>query len=432
MKKLLSVLILAILASAACAAPDIKLEFSLKRTTFEVGETIGCDLVFTNTTSRDAAIYISSAESGSTQDYTLEVTDESGKAITGRHGVSSRSSETSSTLLAAGKSVTVNDVLNQWVALSKPGKYGVKAVWKPRVMPWPPYIVLPDTADVDKSESAAISFTIVPATEVAKDARLSVAMQKLKTAKTTADKRAAVRLLGFTLDPRAMPELVKVSRQPDIILEVESAIQQLAMIDSSPELRANVATVLLTDLEKNGPSESFAYLLSKFQVPGEKMVPILEEWMKTGNSQQKADSLGMMSNLDRACLADRLRPAVSAALSDRSPEVRSSALLVLANARFSGTIKDVMYLATSDRDKGVKQRAALTLGSYGDDKAVPTLAGLLKDSDFDLAVNAVAALEMIGTQNAESALIEFSSTKSGFVQEQAVLAIERMKAKRKK
>ncbi len=425
MRKSLWVMFVLAAACSAYAVDDIKLDLALKGSSFEVGEAVGFDLTFTNTTERDAVIYVDNRAAGMPLDCRLEVLDESGKPVSAYFGASSKTGTPVS--IAAGKTAVISDVANRWAVVASPGKYSARAVWSPRVSPWPPYTLLPPTDDAAKVESPSVAFTVVGATQEGLDRRLSDARDKLKAAKTRDEKAAAVCSLGLTLDPRAVPELVKVSRQPEIAAEVEAAFARFAKIESASELGASMADALVSDLEKNGPSETFALLLARFNPPAGKIVPALVVWVKDGKERQRADALLSLSVLDKAALKPELKPVALSSLEDNAPLVRRCALLVLGSAQFDGTINAVIRRAKVDKEPLVRSQAALTLARFSDEHVIDTLTDMLKDSSEEVVKSAVSALAYTGGPKARALLVQFAESRSGYLKEIAISAIRQMK-----
>jgi HEAT repeat protein len=428
MKRLL--IIVAVIAAAcsfAAADEDIKLDLALGGSQFEVGELISYQVTFTNTTEQDAVLYVDSAAAGAVLDCTLDVRDESGKTVSGHFGTSRRAGTSGALTIAAGKSGAISDVLNRWAAVSKPGKYTVRAVWSPRVSPWPPYTLFPPTEDAARTESKEVQFTVVAPTQEGKDKRLAEAIQSLKDAKTRQQKATAIRTLGLTLDPRVVPELVKVSRQTEVMSEVELAFARFATIESGSELGASITDALMSDLEKNGPCESHAILLTRFSISSDRLVPVLVEWAKNGKDKQKADAFITLSVLGRPALKPELKSLMISSLDSNSTLVRRCALVAIGSARFDGTLDRVIYVAKADKEPLVRSQAAAVLAFYQDQRAVPILIEMLKDSSDDVVRSALGSLAYIGGDKAQMAIDMFIEAKSGYLRQVALDARKQMR-----
>jgi hypothetical protein len=95
---------------------------------------------------------------------------------------------------------------------------------------------------------------------------------------------------------------------------------------------------------------------------------------------------------------------ISAALRDATPEVQDAALRVVLRVNFFRDHDALLPLLASDQDE-IRRRAALVLGTYGVDAAVPALAAMVLGDTSEMVRQASAwALGRIGTTEARAAL----------------------------
>ncbi|MBX7257624.1 MAG: HEAT repeat domain-containing protein [Candidatus Hydrogenedentes bacterium] len=105
-------------------------------------------------------------------------------------------------------------------------------------------------------------------------------------------------------------------------------------------------------------------------------------------------------------------PALASLLGDE--KLSHMARYALENMPFP-EVKDALRDALKKTSGAPRMGVAISLGVLRDEKAVPQLAGLLKDSDTDTVRAAAGALGRIGTPKASKALLAFSTGASDAV-----------------
>ena len=117
---------------------------------------------------------------------------------------------------------------------------------------------------------------------------------------------------------------------------------------------------------------------------------------------------------------------IAAAIGDDDPAVRRAALSVVLQVNFFRQY-DALLGALADDDADVRQRAALLIGNFRVEAAVPALAGLLRgDTDLNVRQAAAWALGRIGGGDASSALIAAGEIETESLVRDAIEVARRM------
>jgi HEAT repeat protein len=152
-----------------------------------------------------------------------------------------------------------------------------------------------------------------------------------------------------------------------------------------------------------------AYQLSKSLKRGEaKKYPNLEQQVASLYEGAKHDDPRIRRYLSMVLgtLGDRrATPLLAGAVGENDTDTRVYALLALADLRDPASVPAVMK-AAGDDDKDVRKTALYALGSIGDARAVPQLAAALNDETPDVRFNAAVALSRFGDKRAMGVLRE--------------------------
>jgi HEAT repeat protein len=143
---------------------------------------------------------------------------------------------------------------------------------------------------------------------------------------------------------------------------------------------------------------------SWMRVPEKESVPLLGKWLKKGSTAQRSSALHALSMTSGGYSDTSLRPAIVRSLRDPDANVRRYAVQALGDGRYGDTLSEVMRIAKSDPDSSVREQAIICLGWYKDDRAVPLLEKLAKDSNETVAERARETLKSIHSAAADAAL----------------------------
>lgn len=330
---------------------------------YEVGESIPYEVRIRNEGDKPVRIDLLDPDFFPPQNYWIVVKDHDGKALPARFSCEAYSIISGRGPVAPGESTTGTGWLNQFVTLSTPGVYTVNARSNSFVRNCP--------------DSPPVELTIKPATPAGRKARLRDATNALLSAQSANGKMKAVLVLGFTLDPAAIPMLVKAMREPGLRSAPQSGLCGLSERDLVQE-------AMLDELKTYGPYEPLAYMLSWIQVPEKESVPLLGKWLRKGNPAQLSSALHALWMNSREYVDPSLKRLIRACLKNPNPDVRRNAVLALRVGKYGGTLVDAMRVAETDPNAGVRVQAIYTLG-YKDRRVVALLEKLAHDESFQIA-----------------------------------------------
>lgn len=366
---------------------DIRLQLAVPKTTIEMGEPIPCKITVTNISNRRLGVCGQLLPIGDSCSIVVEATSGRSLQLRAPSGIPCPVGETKE--LSPGQSSISSDFVNRWAALTEVGKYIVAVRWM---------FVGQFVRDRSLTDSPPVTITIKPASAKTRKDRLSRTVAELGTAKTPGEKHLALLHLSFLLDPLAVPEIIKVGRNRNLQTEVGDALRLFP--DSGV-----VGPAILQELREYGPYYALGYSLRDYEVRVEEADPLLRDWFRKGNPQQRADAL-LSSLVVRQYRTDAsLKPLIDSGLQDSGAVVRVQALKALENAAYqTDSFGNVMQMAQNDPDQDVREHAVAALGLYKNDEAVPLLENLIFDRRQPMWYTAVQALEWIGSAAAQSAL----------------------------
>jgi len=342
--------------------------------------------------------------------YGIEVMDSLGKSVPMISPPMVISAIMAQLKIAPKETVTFEGFVNRSCSLDKPGEYTAYAHWNnaaPVGSPQQPPI-----------ESNGVAFRVEETTAASRDARLSAALKQFEEAQGRDQRLDALDILGFTLDPRAIPTVVKASRESDLAYEPEY------VLFGFPDREA-VRSGLVEELRSYGPYEKLDYMLSHLKVPGETTVPLLAKWVREGDTEQRSSALHALFMVGDY-VDQSLKVDIVEALQDKDRMVRDHAILALGAGRYGDVLEELMPLAESDPDRTVRGQATTALGWQKDDRAVPLLEKLTADPTKELSYAAVNALETIGSPTAKAALERCAQSSDAKMQEQCRQALENL------
>ena len=182
---------------------DARVVMSVSGTKFKVGQPIPYEIKVTNlwnTTLPYTYCWSWRVSPG----YLIEVLDKSGKALPQPQAIAAMSFLGIGAKLEAGDTVTFKGYLNQFAALGTPGTYTAKASWSPYDH---------NVAGSGRAMSAPVKIEIEKPTDVERDKILADARKQLQNASTLDEMQDAIWAMAYTLDVRAIPDLVQASQR---------------------------------------------------------------------------------------------------------------------------------------------------------------------------------------------------------------------------
>lgn len=371
----------------AFQSKDVRVVLSVSDAKFKIGQPIPYEIKVTNlghTTISYMRCWAWRIEPG----YLIEISDKSGKALPQPKQARVTSVIGGDAKIEAGGTAIFKGYLNQWADLSAEGAYTAKTSWSSFMYSTSP-----------KSTSAPVKLVIEKATEAERDKILADARSQLREASTLEEMQDAIWTLAYTLDVRAIPDLVRAGQDINVSQDAESALLRFSN-------RTDVEDELLKQLRDHGPSEPLAYALSHLKVPADKTLPQLKLWLQQGSSEQRADALLALSMIPERYADSSLREPILAQIADKDTRVRHHAVLALGDGSFGNTLDAVMGIAKNDPDIWVREQAIIAVGWHKDDRAIPLLKQLAKDKNAAISRAAIEALRKIGSPTATSALAE--------------------------
>lgn len=410
--------------SAAAGAPAA--------TVFDEGEPI--DVAFTITNVGETPFEYEDRNydrSGRMQEYQLRATDATGQPADdprelwdawgpfgGRFGRGE---------IGPGHSFTKHIWLNEWVMPLAPGRYTVMGAYYPA--PWPfvekqswvksPPVeieVLPRTETEMAAWVEELGADVVAAAEMARevlpqlpDWRLALVPRHVRPpgepipppdpeqqASAQAERarvraEPAVRYLGFTGSPLALPYLIETSyglfdRGYDGFMYMRD--------------KQACEDALLTALDERGATSMGWYLLYRLGVPEERTLPRTLEWLADADPARRADAAKALARYRES--GEVPLQALLGAVDDEDPYVRRA--VVYALDRFPADEATTALLSASlDPDENVRAAAARTLRPKRGPTVIPRLQELLQDV-ARVALQAVDNLASFDTPAAAAAL----------------------------
>ena len=279
-------------------------------------------------------------------DYWIVVKDDKGAKLPNGNVCMGGSELCGPVTLAPGQSGSQSGFINLWSKIDKPGTCEATASIDTHMRAGP-------------AESNTVTFTLVATSDASRDARFSEAVRSLEAADTREEKRRAVSVLGYTLDRRAIPVLVKATRTSKQgstwVLDVLRAFFD----------RDEVCAALVNELRDFGPTEDLAQLVFFLKADPKQTVPLLTGWLKNGGTSQRAASLQALGRTPAEFLDEAAEPLVVQALDDANTDVRRHAVDAAA-AGYPNTMPKVSAIALHDPDAEVRGWASIALGAYKD------------------------------------------------------------------
>ena len=366
---------------------SVRVRLTISDAKFKVGQPIPYEIEVSNV-GHTPVKYASCWQWRIMPGYSMEVFDKDGKALPSPTQSRVLSILCGLTELKAGQLARFRGFLNQWAILDTPGAYRVRALWSPY-----------GSGASPKAVSAPVAISIEKPTYAERDSILADARRQLKNASTLDEMQDAIWALAYTLDVRAIPDLVSAGQDVNVSQEAENALLRFSD-------KGRVQEELLKELGDHGPTEPLAYALSHFKIPADKSLPLLKQWLQSGTTEQRAAALLALSMIPERYADKSLRELIIAQTSDKDPTVRHHAVLAIGNGGFGDTLDIVMKLANDEPDVRVREQAIVAVGWHKDDRAIPLLKGLAKDSNAAIKRAAVDALKNIGSPAATAALAE--------------------------
>lgn len=411
MRYLLAALLLLASGSIAnaFAASDVRVELKLPGTRFLVGQPIPYEVKVTNLSKTTLQYSYFQAASRLEPNHLIEVKDGSGKALPYLRYEASVDMKATSAALRPGESIRLKSFLNQWFVLDKPGIYAVIASWTPGT-----------SSQQVWAKSRPVRLELALPTKAEKDALLAKARRQMEESMDPQQKADAVWILAYTLDSRAIADLVAAGQDDLVSQDVHNALQRF------PD-RKRVVDELLGQLRDLGPTEPLAYALENFGVPAAKSLSLLKSWLEKGAPEQRAAALLALSMIEERYKDPALRELILKQLKDPDVRVRREAVLALGNGGFGDTLDAVLELAKNDSDQAVRLNATTVLGLHRDDKAIPALKQLAGKGDRPIAVAAVESLQRIGSPAAIAALEEIAKGQDAYLRDLAQRELDQLK-----
>lgn len=376
---LLSTSVAVLGAQSRVAQPAVRVELAISGRTFAVGQPIPYELKVTNL-SKEKLPYTKWPQR-LIPGHDIIVLDASGKAVPRPMESWQIDLKGSFASIDPGASITFKDCVNRWFVPDKPGVYSVRASWSPERSRMPAK-QLPELY-----KSASVSIKIRPSTKLDRDNALSEAQRHLRTARTTDEKTDAMWLLAYTMDDRAIIDVLRAGKDIYLAQDVMNGLRRF------PDKA--VRGTVLRELRENGPYDSIARALSNLSVPADEAIPMLKHWLQKGDTEQRSGALlGLFMYRDRY-KDPLLRELILAQLEDLDPTVRRHAVMALGDGEFGNTLDAVMEIAKNDPDKDVRWGAVTALGRYKDKNALPLLRKIAAGEDKVVAEAAKTAIKEI-------------------------------------
>lgn len=285
---------------------------------------------------------------------------------------------------------SVADIVRKWRAASKDARFEVGK----ELIPLGPEAALYLIATIDSFSEAEIQLLVEPAVgELKPDGAAALLAPSLSSPKPHLRAGAAT-LIGAVGDSAHNPAITGLLKDADARVRFASmaalhklgakesieAIAELGL-DADQNLRTT-AFSMVTDLcLKNDRSNDLVFIIGR----------ILER--ATGGA--KADAA---LALGRTAKKEAAEPLMRV-LGDDDPNVRSMALVSLANLDAKQASTDVLDRMRAERDNGVRGYLATAAEKLKIRKAIPILIQWMSDSDSKIQGTAVVALRAMTSQN---------------------------------
>ncbi len=200
------------------------------------------------------------------------------------------------------------------------------------------------------------------------------------------ERGAAMRILGKSADPRAIPILVNgmQDHQPTIRVASASGLGQLGLSEAVP--------YLVDALTKGIPALRTAAAVSLGKLGATDTIPLLKKSLDDGDPGVQAAAVDALLRLGTPY--NVVDPTIMNLIGHKNPGLRSGAAKALAN----GQVRDVMRplsLLLKDPVPRPRITAVRSLGRVGGRNVLPQLKTALRDSDQAVQATAAGAIARI-------------------------------------
>ncbi len=221
----------------------------------------------------------------------------------------------------------------------------------------------------------------------------------------------AAEALGNIGDKTAVQPLIATLTDKDLGVRA-AAIAALSNIGDAAAIAplveqltsADLGSVALQGLEKLGWKPASNEEKQRYAIAKQDIEQILAAVNETGGPLRAlaADALGRISDKERLKQIKDLNAAgaLADALKDERPEVRAKAALALGTLGDEKSVEPLIKLMADVSNPAVRRAAAAALGSLGDEKAIPPLKAALQDKDLGPA--AAMALQKLKWKQASA------------------------------
>ena len=221
----------------------------------------------------------------------------------------------------------------------------------------------------------------------------------------------AARRLGRIGDPRTVPELKELLRDPKEEVR-EAALFALGRIGTREALES------MLDALDSGGRWSQEKVAEAVEEAGDESRRVLVGLVRDGNPSRRAFAAEVMGGIGGAEEAVHLEEA----LEDEEVDVRARAADSLGRMRHR-LARPALLLALDDPAWEVRAQAVKALGKIGEELDAPRLAEMLRDDAWWVRNNAAAALREMG-ETGERPLLEMLWDEDRFARETAAQALE--------
>jgi HEAT repeat protein len=368
-------------AAVSCAQADTRarIELTVSGTTFTVGQAIPYTLTVTNTSDQTLS-YEQNYAPRILPGHTLRIYDGSRRPLARPVASGCFSVLGGICELRPNARVSFSGYLNQWAVMDKPGNYTVTASWQPRTVSV--------RAKAPEAASRPVAFRVAAATQQDRDDALASARKLMQSAKDIDQRRDAVWVLGYTLDNRAIPDIIRQSRDPQMGQEWEYALFYLP-----DKTAANDG--LVEEFRDNGPSILLAYAIAHARIPASRVMPLAQHWLEIGDTDQRLGALHSIGMVRSGPMSTVQRQLIEKQLKDPDEHIRQQAIEILAGMP-QWSLDYILNAAKNDPSELVRGQAIICLGWTKDKRATEALKELTHSDSAKLSKLAKEALERMG------------------------------------
>ena len=329
-----------------CPSCTARLDVTLRKSTYEVGEPIVLQVRITNTGGVPLPVPVSSDVTGRHDGYRFTVTDAGGRAVGDPFagGIAGLNAIISPRTVEPGAVSTRELVLNYFMAPLEPGRYVLRSVWE---LTW---------KSQTRAEATATSFEIVPTSPAQRGRRL---IQLTTALGRGDDPRRVAPLLGFTGDPNARDPLIDLLYSHDDGVCVAAA-DALSLLDAGHVMRG-----LLDAIKTRGPrARVMDIVMGSTIVDRVQAIDRLTPWIRSSNQDARAAALrgvGFFNEPPRPELFSLL----AAMLKDAVPAVRHQAAVAVGVYADANAL-EALRPAVRDSDPDVREQATIAVGWVAD------------------------------------------------------------------